>query len=44
MNKLPEVRCKKCNALLLKGLFKGEIKCRKCGYLNKIDNLKNKEK
>ena len=39
---MPEVRCKKCNGLLFKGKgFDLEIKCRKCGYINKVCNLKS---
>ncbi len=36
---LKEVRCIKCNGLLCKnggGIEYVEIKCRKCGYINKI--------
>ena len=34
-----EVRCKKCGRLLLRGRgIKIEIKCPKCGYVNKIKN------
>lgn len=38
-----DIRCKKCGALLLKGeIVKVEIKCRKCHYINKLDNdIKN---
>lgn len=35
---MTEIRCKKCNRLLLKAdIIKGEIKCPKCTYLNKIE-------
>uniref|UniRef100_A0A6M3K9X8 Putative translational regulator n=1 Tax=viral metagenome TaxID=1070528 RepID=A0A6M3K9X8_9ZZZZ len=34
---MQEIRCKKCNRLLMKGsLVCAEIKCPKCGYLNKF--------
>ena len=34
-----EIRCKKCNGLLLKGkIIDIEIKCRKCGYVSHIWN------
>jgi phage FluMu protein Com len=35
---MTEIRCKKCNRLLLKTIsdFQGEVKCAKCGYLNLI--------
>jgi len=35
MIKLKEVRCKKCNKLLAKADGKVEIKCPRCGTLNK---------
>lgn len=43
---MDEIRCKKCLALLFKirdGKFSGivEIKCRKCGYINKLDITKS---
>ena len=32
-----EIRCKKCRRLLMKGEVKAvEIKCPKCGYIQKI--------
>lgn len=34
-----ELRCKKCGRLLLKGVILGEIKCPKCGYVNKVDKI-----
>lgn len=34
-----EIRCKKCKRLLMKGQVKEiEIKCPKCGYVQKIDD------
>ncbi len=37
MTEKNEIRCKKCNGLLLKGeIVDIEIKCRKCGYVSKI--------
>jgi len=35
---MPEIRCKKCNRLLFRGegKIRIEIKCPKCGLLNKI--------
>jgi hypothetical protein len=34
---LPEIRCKKCRGLLFKGEYvRIEIKCKKCGYINKL--------
>lgn len=41
-----EIRCKKCNRLLMKGkVVTAEIKCPKCGYMNvyqeKYKPLKN---
>lgn len=33
-----EIRCKRCKRLLMKGEVNGiEIKCPKCGYINKIE-------
>ncbi|MCA9484547.1 MAG: Com family DNA-binding transcriptional regulator [Nitrospina sp.] len=33
----PQIRCRKCNRLLMKGaVFRIEIKCPKCGYLQLI--------
>ena len=33
---LINIRCKKCNRLLMKAeKFKGEVKCPKCRYVNK---------
>jgi len=50
---MKEIRCKKCNRLLMKGEIKKiSIKCPKCGYVNWLDEeqkeswikgLKNKE-
>ena len=35
-NALPEIRCRRCRRLLLKGEIKWvEIKCPKCGYVQK---------
>ncbi len=38
---MKDIHCLKCKGLLFKGKIIGEIeiKCRKCGYLNKIDKL-----
>jgi len=35
---MTEIRCKKCNRLLMKGLgpMDVEVKCSKCGYINHI--------
>jgi predicted Zn-ribbon and HTH transcriptional regulator len=39
---MSDIRCKKCNRLLMKGtLLKIEIKCPKCGLIQKIEE-KNK--
>ena len=32
---LPDVRCPKCQRLLLRGSFIGQIKCPKCGLVVK---------
>ncbi len=38
MRHVNEIRCKKCRRLLMKGLVTEiEIKCPKCGYIQKID-------
>ncbi len=38
MAEMTEIRCKKCNRLLMKGsLIEGEIKCPKCKYLNSFE-------
>jgi phage FluMu protein Com len=34
---LPELRCPRCKALLLKGTLVGEIKCHRCNYLVRMD-------
>jgi len=35
------IRCKKCGRILMKGEVKCiEIKCPKCGYVQKIENQK----
>ena len=35
-----EVRCKKCNGKLGDfDIVRGEIKCRKCGYINKFETF-----
>ena len=36
---MTEIRCKKCNRLLMKAerSWKVEIKCSKCGYLNLLE-------
>ena len=35
--KLSEIRCRKCNRLLMKGdVLQIEIKCPKCGYMQKL--------
>ena len=35
--KLREIRCRKCNRLLMKGhVLQIEIKCPKCGYIQKL--------
>ena len=35
--RLKEIRCRKCNRLLMKGdILKVEIKCPKCGHIQKI--------
>lgn len=38
---MTEIRCKKCNRLLMKveQIIGGEIKCSKCGYINKISSF-----
>ncbi len=34
---MTEIRCKKCNRLLMKGVVSlVEIKCPKCGYLQRV--------
>ena len=34
---MTDIRCVKCHALLFKGrFFDLEIKCQKCGYVNRI--------
>ena len=39
---MTEIRCKKCNRLLMKGLVACvEIKCAKCGYLNRYIAIKD---
>lgn len=35
---LKEIRCKKCKKLLAKGKGTFEIKCPRCGTLNKSEN------
>ena len=38
---MTEVRCKKCNRLLMKGIVvEVQIKCPKCGYMNFIIHKK----
>lgn len=40
-----EIRCKRCRRLLLKGDIRLiEIKCPKCGYLQKIENEGGEQK
>jgi len=37
---MTEIRCVKCNRLLMKGqVFQAEIKCPKCGYLNHLRTI-----
>lgn len=34
---MKEIRCKKCNRLLFKGwVLRVDVKCSKCGYINKL--------
>ncbi len=34
---MTEIRCVKCNRLLMKAqMVLGEVKCPKCGYINKV--------
>ncbi len=36
-NRLVDVRCKKCNKLLMKGqVVWVKVKCTKCGYINDL--------
>ncbi|NFJ59655.1 Com family DNA-binding transcriptional regulator [Clostridium botulinum] len=41
--KIKEIRCKKCNQLLLMAdEVKGEIKCPRCKQINKLDYSKDR--
>jgi phage FluMu protein Com len=40
---LPELRCPRCKALLLKGTLVGEIKCPKCNYMLRMDPTRRSE-
>lgn len=41
--KIKEIRCTKCNQLLLKAdEVKGEIKCPRCKQINKLDYSKDR--
>ncbi len=43
-NDFKEIRCKKCNRLLMQGeIAEIKIKCPKCGYLQLISELHNLE-